>query len=113
LETLNAISAELAATGPEKRIIVGECQTSKLPFLETPELRFGVWECTAGSWVSSWDAWEYFTVVAGKGILVDGAGTTHVLQPGVSVMIPAGSTGVWTLDEPLRKTYVVPVVRAA
>lgn len=113
METLNAINAELAATGPEKRILAGECQTSKLLFVETPELRFGVWQCTTGSWASAWDTWEYFTVVAGRGVLVDGVGTKHVLQPGVSVMIPAGSTGVWTVDEPLRKTYVVPVVKGA
>lgn len=113
MESLNAASVELVAAGPEKQIIDGECQTSKLPFLETSELRFGVWQCTTGSWASTWETWEYFTVISGRGILVDDAGATHRLEPGVSVMIPAGSTGVWILDEPLRKAFVAPAKRDA
>lgn len=111
MKSLNAVMAELTAAGPEKRIITGDCQTSKVPFLETADLRFGVWQCTTGSWESTWESWEYFTVISGRGTLVDDVGTTHILEPGVSVMVPAGSTGVWTLVEPLRKTYVAPVKR--
>jgi uncharacterized cupin superfamily protein len=112
LESLNAATVALAPAGPEARIIDGDCQTSKRPFLEAADLRFGVWACTTGSWESTWENWEFFTVISGRGVLTDGTGATHVLEPGVSVMIPAGSTGVWTLTEPLRKAYVAPARRA-
>jgi uncharacterized protein len=98
----------LETAGFEKNIISGECRMSVREIAQTAEVEFGVWEGTSGSWRSEWDSWEFFTIIAGKGTLTDSTGTTHVLEAGTCVWIPAGSKARWQVDEPLRKSYVIP-----
>lgn len=108
MKSLNGTEVALEGTGFEARILSGECRTSATQLVQEAGVRCGVWECTPGSWESSWATWEIFTVLAGVGTLTDGDGLVHVLTPGAVVHIPEGSVGVWDVSETIRKSYVAP-----
>lgn len=106
--SVTAGAAELAHTGHEQNIIEGECAISALPLGEVGGHKFGVWQVSPGTFTSRWDDWEAFTIVSGRGVLVDGTGAQHELVPGALIVIPPNSTGTWTITETLRKTFAYP-----
>jgi uncharacterized cupin superfamily protein len=108
MQSIAGLDHELEPAGREARVVSGDCETSATQLAVHEGLRFGVWECTPGEWHSTWNKWESFTVISGRGELVDGDGGVHVLAPGTTVIVPAGSTGVWRVEETLRKAYVAP-----
>ncbi|GAA2187300.1 hypothetical protein GCM10009786_11600 [Leucobacter alluvii] len=107
--SIQGITAELKAAGTEQNVISGECKNSLLEMAQSPHMAFGIWEGTRGTWRSTWESWEFFTVLSGSGTLTDGEGHVHELVAGASVWIAEGSTGVWKVEKTLRKSYVIPV----
>lgn len=106
--SVTAGRAAVVHTGFEKAILAGECAISQVGLGEVGGHKFGVWQVSPGEFTSTWDDWEAFTIVSGRGVLVDGTGTEHELVPGALVVIPPGSTGTWRISETLRKTYAYP-----
>ena len=88
----------LRANAPYRRANLGEVKGHML----------GVWQVSPGVFRSSWDDWEAFTIVSGRGTLTDGSGEEHELVAGALIIIPPGSTGTWHIQETIRKTYVYP-----
>ncbi|KAJ3548567.1 hypothetical protein NM208_g942 [Fusarium decemcellulare] len=106
--SVQAGQAEVKHTGFEQNILEGECAISQVGLGEVSDHKFGVWQVSPGVFTSTWEDWEAFTIVSGRGTLVDGSGKEHVLVAGALVLIPPGSTGTWRIDETVRKTYVYP-----
>lgn len=107
--SIESYAAELPFSGYEEDLISGECAMSDVRLVDEVDISFGVWQVTPGEFRSHWPSWEAFTVLSGKGTIEDGHGKVHQLVPGALVVIPAGSTGTWRIDETLRKTYMYAV----
>ena len=103
-----ASDIELEHTGFEKEIVGGECSISQAALGEVREHNFGIWQVSPGVFKSIWNDWEAFTIVSGRGTLIDGCGEEHELVAGALIVIPPGSTGTWHIRETIRKTYVYP-----
>ncbi len=106
--SITAGEAMVEHTGYEKNIVSGECAISQLGLGEVGGHKFGVWQVSPGEFTSTWDDWEAFTIVSGRGVLVDGSGKEHSLVPGALIVIPPGTRGTWKISETLRKTYTYP-----
>ncbi|MCC6312679.1 MAG: DUF861 domain-containing protein [Thermomicrobiales bacterium] len=66
----------------------------------------GLWECAAGRMRADFGAdGEFLHVVAGRMLCQPDDGAPFALGPGDTATFPPGWTGVWTLEETLRKLY--------
>lgn len=106
--SVTAGQANVVHTGFEKKKLSGECAISQIGLGEVGGHKFGVWQVSPGEFMSTWDDWEAFTIVSGRGVLIDGTGKEHSLVPGALIVIPPGSTGRWRISETIRKTYAYP-----
>lgn len=107
--SIDSYSADLPFSGYEQDRLSGECEMSDQRLVDEVGISFGVWQVTPGVFRSHWPSWEAFTILSGKGTLEDDQGQVHELVPGALVVIPPGSTGVWHIEETLRKTYMYAV----
>ena len=65
-------------------------------------------EVTPGSFRGSCDGYyEQMHFVAGSGSITDSEGAVTAIHPGVVMLCPDGWSGVWTVEETVRKTYAV------
>jgi uncharacterized cupin superfamily protein len=72
------------------------------------QVELGIWEVTPGSFRGSCDGYyEQMHFVAGRGSITDAAGEVTAIQPGVVMLCPDGWSGVWEVEETVRKTYAV------
>ena len=106
--SMTAGEAPVVQTGYEANIVSGECAISQVGLGEVGGHKFGVWQVSPGEFTSTWDDWEAFTIVSGRGVLIDGSGKQHALVPGALIVIPPGTSGTWKISETLRKTYAYP-----
>ena len=68
----------------------------------------GVWECDRGEFTTSRHGLhEVCQILRGAGRLIAEDGTVSELSPGTTVVIPDGWSGVWQIDEDMRKTFVI------
>ena len=67
----------------------------------------GVWESTPGSWHVVYEEWESCTLLSGRSIVTPDGGEPIALGPGDSLILEPGFTGIWTVVETTRKTYVI------
>lgn len=74
MQSTSGPQAQLEPTGFESHILSGECRTAALPLAQGAAARCGIWECTPGSWKSTWASWEIFTVLSGRGPSPTGRG---------------------------------------
>lgn len=68
----------------------------------------GVWESDIGR--SRWSFrshGEVVQIISGRMIVVEDGGAPVALGPGSTAVFPIGWEGVWTVEEPLRKVFVV------
>ena len=67
----------------------------------------GVWECTPGRWRRQIVQQEFCHVIAGRCTFTPDGGEPMKIQAGDALMMPANTTGIWDIQETLRKTYVL------
>ncbi|MCC5956930.1 MAG: DUF861 domain-containing protein [Natronohydrobacter sp.] len=67
----------------------------------------GVWHSTPGAWRVSYEEWEYFHVLTGRGTLTDATGQATALEPGGRHIIRPGFTGTFEVTETLTKDFVI------
>ena len=106
--SITAGEAPVVHTGYEANIVSGECAISQVGLGEVGGHKFGIWQVSPGEFTSTWDDWEAFTIVSGRGVLIDGSDQEHALVPGALIVIPPGTRGTWKISETLRKTYAYP-----
>ena len=101
-----ATTPEISHPAPD-RLIEGDPVFTTWNIEESDGLYAGIWQSTPGKWRVSYDEWEYFTLTAGKSILVPDGGVPVVLTTGDSYIIRPGFTGTWEVVETTVKDYVI------
>jgi hypothetical protein len=51
--------------------------------------------------------YEQMHFVAGRGTITDARGVVTLIAPGVVMLCPDGWSGLWEVDETVRKTYAI------
>lgn len=67
----------------------------------------GVWECTPGRWRRQIVQQEFCHFVAGRCTFIPDGGDPIEIRAGDALMMPANTTGIWDIEETVRKTYVL------
>lgn len=67
----------------------------------------GVWECTPGRWRRQIIQQEFCHFVQGRCTFTPDGGEPLFIQAGDALMFPANTTGIWDVQETVRKTYVL------
>ncbi|WPP01749.1 cupin domain-containing protein [Pseudomonas sp. HR96] len=67
----------------------------------------GVWECTPGRWRRQIVQQEFCHFVQGRCTFTPDDGETLHIQAGDALMFPANTTGIWDVQETVRKSYVL------
>ena len=74
---------------------------------EVPQADIGFWECTVGRFEREIMQAEYSYFLKGVGRFTPVGGETIAFKAGDSIYFPANTHGVWEVDEPVCKTYVI------
>lgn len=67
----------------------------------------GIWASTPGAWRVQYDEWEFCCLLDGVSVLTAADGTEQRFKAGDQFVIQPGFTGIWTVVEPTRKTFVI------
>lgn len=67
----------------------------------------GVWECTPGRWRRQIVQQEFCHFIAGRCTFIPDEGAPIEIQAGDAILFPANTTGIWDIQETLRKSYVL------
>ena len=67
----------------------------------------GVWECTPGRWRRQIVQQEFCHFIAGHCTFTPDGGEPIEIRAGDALMMPANTTGIWDIQETVRKTYVL------
>jgi len=75
-------------------------------------VEIGVWEVTPGSFRGEKNGViESMHFVAGSGTITGADGTVTEIRPGLVMLCPDGWSGVWDVQETVRKTYTIVTTR--
>ncbi len=67
----------------------------------------GVWECTPGRWRRQIVQQEFCHIISGRCTFTPDGGEPMEIRGGDALMMPANTTGIWDIQETVRKTYVL------
>jgi uncharacterized cupin superfamily protein len=67
----------------------------------------GIWECTPGRWRRQIVQQEFCHFIKGRCTFTPDGGAPLTIEAGDAIMLPANSTGIWDIQETVRKTYVL------
>ncbi|HZQ16590.1 MAG TPA: cupin domain-containing protein [Gaiellaceae bacterium] len=102
-----ALTAALEPMGPRAGATRGAPFESKRVLHRGFRTEIGVWEVTEGTFPARKDGTcELMQFIAGRGTITDENGVTRI-EPGVVMFTPDGWSGIWDVEEPIRKTYAV------
>jgi uncharacterized protein len=102
---------ELDAGRPVPTATAGEPHESWKVISDDDRVELGVWEVTPGSFRGSKDGvYELMHFVSGRGWITDADGVRTEIKPGVVMLCPDGWSGVWEVEQTVRKTYAVVTV---
>lgn len=95
-------------------LLDGDPQEREYLYLTTPDGGYtvGVWE--AQPYSEKYDCYpvdEYCHVIRGQVTVVDQDGSSQIFTEGDSFVINAGWAGIWRVDEPFMKYFVLSVPR--
>lgn len=97
---------EVSRPDPEK-VISGDPVHSTWLAEDRAPLFAGIWRSTPGKWRVSYDEWEYFNILSGRGVLTDADGQSTPLAPGERHIIRPGFSGTFEVIEELSKDFVI------
>jgi|688.fasta_scaffold76487_2 hypothetical protein len=69
--------------------------------------RFGVWECTPGTWRRQVLQAEFCHFLEGRAVFTPDEGEPIRLCGGDTAYFPKASTGVWEILTPTRKVFII------
>jgi len=88
--------------------VQGEPYESWQVISDDGRVELGVWEVTPGSFRGSCEGYyEQMHFVAGRGTITGADGVVTPIRAGVVMLCPDGWSGVWNVDETVRKTYAI------
>jgi uncharacterized cupin superfamily protein len=94
---------------PAERVLSGDPEHTARNYFgdQTGQMFAGVWESTPGKWRVSYTENEFCHITDGEVIVESVDGQRWIFGPGDSFVIPAGFSGTWNVQKPLRKLYVI------
>lgn len=100
---------DLEEWGPVAEPIEGESHTAGTVLHRGPdgESECGIWTCTPGSWNCHVERDEFCHFLEGKATYTHESGEEIDIRPGTVVFFPEGWTGTCTVDETVRKVYMI------
>ena len=92
-----------------KDVISGSPQAGDFVFSTSADSRetSGIWSCTPGSFHWTFDTDETSVILQGRVTVQMEDGVTLHLGPGDLAFFPHGQESIWTVEENLRKVYVL------
>ena len=88
------------------QVLDGDPEVRSLAIHDGDDLAVGVWQHSVGVSVDV-EADEVFVVLSGRATVQVVDGPTLTLGPGDVGLLPAGARTTWTVQETLRKVYLV------
>ena len=82
-------------------------QTASLSVERSDGVETGIWECTPGRWRRQIVQQEFCHFLQGRCTFTPDGGEPLLIEAGDALMLPANSTGIWDIQETVRKTYVL------
>lgn len=93
---------------PAERTLNGEPAASTHVLSQGAGFQLGLWKALPGAFATDHTGYiEYIHILQGSGRLVDDAGVTTELTPGVIVLMPTGWIGHWEIDKTLVKMFTI------
>lgn len=87
-------------------IVSGAPEASSVELATLGGAEIGIWQLTEGQ-VTDTEVDEVFVVLSGRGRVELEDGSVVQLAPGTAVRLRAGERTTWTIQETLRKIYVI------
>ncbi|MGH8175514.1 MAG: cupin domain-containing protein [Steroidobacter sp.] len=105
----SAPSETTTSRPPADRLLKGDPEQIVRNYFSDSTGQFfaGVWESTPGRWRVRYSENEFCHITRGRVRIADAAGQQWVFAAGDSFVIPAGFSGVWEVQEPTSKLYVI------
>lgn len=85
--------------------VVAETRSQSFP--GNAATRAGAWQCTPGDWRRQILQAEFCTILEGRAVFEPDVGEPVTLTAGQSFYFPANSTGVWRIEETLKKVFIL------
>ncbi|MEX6502260.1 cupin domain-containing protein [Pseudomonas zhanjiangensis] len=67
----------------------------------------GIWECSPGRWRRQILQQEFCHFISGRCTFIPDEGEPLEIEAGDAVLFPANTSGIWDIQETLRKSYVL------
>ena len=104
----DVLAVRLEAGQPVPTATAGETYESWHVISDDGRVELGIWQVTPGSFHGSKvGVYEQMHVVAGHGTITAADGTVTDIGPGVVMLCPDGWSGLWEVEETIRKTYAI------
>ncbi|NWD05122.1 cupin domain-containing protein [Pseudomonas gingeri] len=104
----NTATATLEVSNPVAVPLSEQVSVASVTCVErTDGVETGIWECTPGRWRRQIVAQEFCHFIQGRCTFTPDSGETLHIEAGDALMLPANSTGIWDIQETVRKTYVL------
>jgi uncharacterized cupin superfamily protein len=108
----DVLQARLDTGRPVPTAVAGAPYESWHVLHDDGRVETGVWEVTPGSFRGEAKGIvESMHFVAGRGTITSADGTVTEIRPGVLMLCPDGWSGVWDVQETVRKTYTIVATR--
>ena len=104
----NALEQVLPAAS-SVAVPVGEpvAQAASLGIERDDGVEAGIWECSPGCWRRQIVQQEFCHFIAGRCTFTPDGGETIEICAGDALVFPANTTGIWDIQETVRKTYLL------
>ena len=102
--------ADLDKLGPVKKPLSepAAALTGRKYIDETPGIdSMGIWECSPGRWRRTIMQEEFAHFIKGGARFIPDEGEPLDIRAGDTIWFPANSTGIWEIEEDVRKVYVI------
>ena len=83
--------------------LVGKKYLNDVPGIDS----MGIWECSPGRWQRTIMEEEFAHFIMGSARFIPTDGDPIEIRAGDTIWFPANSTGVWEIEEDVRKVYVI------
>ncbi|BBP76886.1 cupin domain-containing protein [Pseudomonas gingeri NCPPB 3146 = LMG 5327] len=104
----NTATATLEVSNPVAVPLSEQVSVASVTCVERNDgVETGIWECTPGRWRRQIVAQEFCHFIQGRCTFTPDNGETLHIEAGDALMLPANSTGIWDIQETVRKTYVL------
>jgi len=71
------------------------------------DINTGIWECTPGQFRRQIEAGEIMHILRGRCIFTPDGGESIEIVAGDTLFLSPNTTGVWNIEETVRKVYVL------